>query len=70
VNIALNKADRVDKIIIVARGNSIPDAVSIAEILKRKLQKEATVSISSSEMKNKYERTVYVSEITIEIVLV
>jgi DNA-binding protein Alba len=67
VNVALRQADRVDKIIIVARGNNIPAAVSVAEVLKRKLNKEATVTIGSVEMENKFKKTVYVSEMTIEI---
>jgi DNA-binding protein Alba len=69
VNIGLNRADRVDKIIIVARGNLIDRAVSVAEILKRRLGKEATVTIGSFPAENKFGKPVYVSEITIEISL-
>lgn len=69
VNFALGKLRGKRKIVIKGRGLSIPDAVSVAEILKRKLNREATVTIGSFETENKFKKRVYVSEIIIEIAI-
>lgn len=58
------------KVKIVARGRLIPDAVTIAEIFMRRLGKhDYTVEIGSIEAVNKRGKAVFVSTITITVIL-
>jgi DNA-binding protein Alba len=67
---ACMNASKTSKVVkICGRGQLIPDAVTIAEIFKRKINATSkyaeTVVIGSTEMENKFKRTVFVSFIEI-----
>ena len=66
---ACMRASQTAKVIKVAgRGSVISDTVTISEIVMRKLGKhDCSVEIGSVEMKNKFEKVVFVSTIVVTI---